>query len=376
MIRRVLIVLAFVVVLPAWSAPAAQSCEGRRTDFRDNPPDRLTQGTFDGLDLSCQDLTGLELTQASFDGAVLDGADLSNARLTQTSFKGASLKGATFTGAEMTQTSLQGADLSGAHFAGADISTIFVDPGTKLAGADLTGVPLDEVRDADRTGTPYANATSLAPVECAVGSKHDFAATVKGISFPSRNLAGIDLSCQDLSGLSFVQGDLQGTNLNQAKLAGVEFGQADLTGASLIGADASGATFTQATLNRTQLADANLTGASFIQADLRKADAPRGRFDKANFTQAQIDEADLTGASLRGADLGVISSGGAILRDTDLTGAKRVDSLEGADLTGARGRASAGTTIVRFLVAAGVGVVIIGIVLAIVRRSRGIAADT
>jgi hypothetical protein len=78
---------------------------------------------------------------------------------------------------------------------------------------------------------------------------------------------------------------------------------------------------------------------------------------------------------LRKADLGVISANSAILRDTDLTGAKRVDELDGADLTGARGRSSVGTTVVRFLVAAGIGVLIIGIVLAIVRRSRGIAAD-
>jgi uncharacterized protein YjbI with pentapeptide repeats len=265
--------------------------------------------------------------------------------------------------------------LSGARLGGADISTIFVDGSTHLAGADLTGVPLGEVRDADRTGTPYANATSLAPVECAVGSKHDYADTVKGVSF-QRDLAGIDLSCQDLSGLSFVQGDLQGTNFNRAKVAGVEFSQADLTGASLIGADASGANFSQATLNRTQLADANLTGASLVQTDLRKVDAPRATFDKATFTQAHIDEGDFTGASLRGADLGVISATGAILRDTDLTGAKRVDSITGADLAGARGRSSASATAVRFLLAAGIGILIIGIVFAIVRRSKGIAADT
>jgi uncharacterized protein YjbI with pentapeptide repeats len=275
----------------------------------------------------------------------------------------------------MTQTSLQGTDLSGAHLGGADISTIFVDGGTKLVGADLTGVALDEVRDADRTGTPYANATTLAPVECAIGSKHDYADAVKGITFPERNLAGIDLSCQDLSGLSFTQGDLKGTNFNRAKLAGVDLIQADLTGASLVGADASGTDFGQATLNRAQLADANFTGAKLVQADLLKTDAPRAIFDRADFTQAHLDEADLTGASLRNADLGVISATGAILRDTDLAGAKRVESLTGADLTGSRGRSSPGATAVRFLVATGIGILIIGVVLTLVRRSKGIAAD-
>ena len=110
-----------------------------------------------------------------------------------------------------------------------------------------------------------------------------------------------------------------------------------------------------------------------MQADLRKVDAARARFDKADFTQAQIDEADFTGASLRDADLGVISAKGAVLRDTDLTGAKRVDSLTGADLAGAKGRSSARVTAARFLAAAGIGVLIIGIVLVLVRRSKGIA---
>ncbi|MEY2460686.1 MAG: hypothetical protein QOG30_2516 [Acidimicrobiaceae bacterium] len=133
-----------------------------------------------------------------------------------------------------------------------------------------------------------------------------------------------------------------------------------------------------ASRNRTAvaLADADLTSAKLVQADLRKVDAPRATFDKATFTQAHIDEGDFTGASLRGADLGVISATGAILRDTDLTGAKRVDSITGADLSGARGRSSASATAVRFLLAAGIGILIIGIVFAIVRRSKGIAADT
>jgi uncharacterized protein YjbI with pentapeptide repeats len=178
-----MLAVAFVVLALAGpgvrTAAAAQVCQGTRTDFKANPPARVAQSELTGLDLSCQDLTGIDFTQATLDGSNLDGADLGNTDLTQTSLKGTSLKGANFAGAHMTQTSLQGADLSGAHLGGAEISTIFTDANTKLAGADLTGVPLDEVRDANRTGTPYADAASLAPVECAVGSKHDYADTVR-----------------------------------------------------------------------------------------------------------------------------------------------------------------------------------------------------
>jgi uncharacterized protein YjbI with pentapeptide repeats len=64
-----------------------------------------------------------------------------------------------------------------------------------------------------------------------------------------------------------------------------------------------------------------------------------------------------------------------VLRDSDLTGADRTEDLSDADLSGAKGRSSASEIFVRFLVAAGIGVLIIGVVLAIVRRTRGIAAD-
>lgn len=379
MIRRLLfigvLIVSAVLALPRASDAQEGCAVGSRADFKAGHPDRVSQGSFDGLDLSCQDLTGLDFTQAHLDGVNAENANFSNADLGQASLKGANLRGANFDGAEMTQTSLQGADLRGAHLGGAKVTQLFTDANTKLAGANLVGVPLNEVRTADRTGTPYADASSLAPVECAVGSRHDYADTVKGIAFPSSDLNGIDLSCQDLSGLRFVQGDLKGTKFNNAKIAGVDFGQADLSGASLVGVDANGAEFDQATLNRTQMANGNFTGAKFIQADLRKADGPQARFDRADFTQAEIDEADFTGASFRNADLGVSSAKGAILRDTDLTGETDY-GLDGADLTGAKGRTSPAAIVLRVLLAIGAGIVVIVIVLTIVAKSRGIARDT
>ena len=378
MIRRallgLLLVLAAVVALPQASVAQAACAVGSKSDFKATLPDRVSQGRFAGADLSCEDLSGLDFTQATFDGANLENANFANADLGQASLKSTNLRGANFDGAQMTQTSLEGADLRNAHLGGAKVTQLFTDGNTKLAGADLTGIPLDEVRSADRTGTPYADAATLAVAECALGSKHDYADTVKGLSFASRDLNGIDLSCQDLSGLSFVQGDLKGTNLNKAKVAGVDFSQADLTGASLLAADGSGADFGQATLDRAQFAEANLTAAKFIQVNMRKADAPRARFDRADFTQADIDESDFTGASFRNANLGVSTSKGTILRDTDLTGAADY-GLEGADLTGAKGRTSPGAIVARVLLAVGIGILVIGIVFAIVRRSRGIARD-
>jgi uncharacterized protein YjbI with pentapeptide repeats len=84
----------------------------------------------------------------------------------------------------------------------------------------------------------------------------------------------------------------------------------------------------------------------------------------------------MTDASLRNANLDVSSSNGVVMRNADVTGASGVDSLKGADLTGAKGRTDTAGTILRFLLAAGIGLLVIGVVLAIVRRSRGLARDT
>jgi uncharacterized protein YjbI with pentapeptide repeats len=93
---------------------------------------------------------------------------------------------------------------------------------------------------------------------------------LQGIALYQNNLAGWDLSGQDL-----VTADLQLSNL-----AGADLGGADLR---------------QANLHSTNLTDANLSGANLARAFLW-----RSTFNRANVAGAIIHEADLREATLRG----------------------------------------------------------------------------
>ncbi len=85
-------------------------------------------------------LTGVQLAGAHLDGAQLAGASLTSAQLQGTILPWAQLQGADLHGAQ-----LEGADLSSAQLAGAELTEASLDKATRLNGATLTGVLLDQV---------------------------------------------------------------------------------------------------------------------------------------------------------------------------------------------------------------------------------------
>lgn len=160
--------------------------------------------------------------------------------------------------------------------------------------------------------------------------------------------------------------------LETRECAGCELSGAMLEGADLEGARLAGATLEGAKLARARLGKADLSGANLSRADARKADFRGARLDDVWFSDMQLQEANLEGldlrtvkglasanfegANLRGINLeeagfyGVegpyrrterphpysVSSGGALLRRADLTGARlRYAVLARCDLEGA-----------------------------------------
>lgn len=110
--------------------------------LRENP---ITEGgdryILTGLDLSGQNLRGVNLEnmlvfECNLQGADLRGANLRNAGLIQTDFSGADM-----TGANLRQASLTAARLNGTRLAGCVMSaTVGVD--AQFRGADLTGATI------------------------------------------------------------------------------------------------------------------------------------------------------------------------------------------------------------------------------------------
>ncbi|MGH1574996.1 pentapeptide repeat-containing protein [Methylobacterium sp. P31] len=166
----------------------------------------------------------------------------------------------------------------------------------------------------------------------------------------------IDLHDKALSGLDLSGLNLRGANLRTARLNNANLRGADLTGANLeqawcLRADLSGAKLVGTKMFGITARDANLIG-----ADLSRS-MPIGDFKGANMSGATLVDlkagadiknqsmglmravftsVNLSGANLRGADLGRSRLEYADLRAADLTDAVLMGSdLSGANLTGA-----------------------------------------
>lgn len=160
------------------------------------------------------------------------------------------------------------------------------------------------------------------------------------------DVAGLDLSRQDLTGLRAERLDARGAIFEEAALADAQLADADLTGARLDRALLDGAVLGGATLDDASLRGASLRRAIFSLgyakgADLADADLTGADLESTFFTGARLEGAVLEGARadaatfhrarLARADLRRARLTGASLRDADLTGA----DLGGADCTGA-----------------------------------------
>jgi hypothetical protein len=90
-------------------------------------------------------LAGAWLGDAQLASAYLRQGQLAGASLTSAQLTGAILPWAQLEGADLHGAQLEGADLSSAQVAGADLTGASLDKATRLNGATLTGVLLDQV---------------------------------------------------------------------------------------------------------------------------------------------------------------------------------------------------------------------------------------
>ncbi|WP_099900550.1 pentapeptide repeat-containing protein, partial [Methylobacterium frigidaeris] len=158
-------------------------------------------------------------------------------------------------------------------------------------------------------------------------------------------LRGTDLSGANLEQSWFLKADLSGAKLVGARMFGITAREANLSGADLSrsvpigdfrGAIMSGAILADLKggadiknqsmgLMRTVFVSVNLSG-----ANLRGADLGRARLDFADLRGADLTGAVLMGADLSGADLTGATVAGAEFRNADVGGA-RLLGLKGED---------------------------------------------
>lgn len=187
----------------------------------------------------------------------------------------------------------------------------------ELAGADLSGQDLSHrnFSDKDLTGANLS------------GSTLDFA-----------NFSDSEMEEANLSGSNLHGANLSDCKLRYANFSGSNLSDANLSDSELQNANFSGANVERVNFSDCDLGDTNFSGAHMEDVNLRDADLRNANLTAANLSRANLRDANLQGANLREANLQ-----DANLRDADLNGATLPDGTRyerGMDLSrfGARGK--------------------------------------
>lgn len=178
-----------------------------------------------------------------------------------------------------------------------------------------------------------------------------------GMNMSHANFTGVDFACLNLADADLTHTNFESANLQNTVLSNAKMLFTDLTGADLSGSCLQGAEITIIKARAANLDGLNLRGANFStqspngqtpikvadceQASFRWSDLTNAKFLGSNLRGADLSHALLVDAYLVDVNLGSSESGstdliGALLVETDLTGADlRFAKLSRADLTGA-----------------------------------------
>ena len=334
-------------LLEQGAAPHKENLETVREQFFTT----LSQtGSAAGGDWSCIDL--------SYEN--LDGIDLNGAYLEQINLKGASLKGADLSGTILCRADLSGADFSSANLEQANIGAVHAADavfkqaslkssilskgnftGADFSKADLEDSEMIEVTfdravfsrsnmpgifliSLDITGADFSGACMDTNVflKCNIRKCSFSDSTMKNAVFADSALYAVSFDRADLSNvcfvltepgfrmenLSFREASLVQTNFQNLKMQNTDFTHADLQNAVLSGADLTGADFRGARAECAQFRKANLSGAmmdeiSLVEGSLSKARLHNTSLKRANlymtdFLRASISKSDFTDSNM------------------------------------------------------------------------------
>lgn len=149
--------------------------------------------------------------------------------------------------------------------------------------------------NAQEKQVPFETAVQSIPAEAPL---NETTQPVSNFKCANLNLAGRDLSSQNLKGADCTNAKLGNAILSKVNLEGANLSKADLKNANLSGA--------------------SLKGADLANADLADADLTNANLEGANLSNTDLSNANLSGANLKGADLAKAKTDGA-----KLDGAKR-----------------------------------------------------
>ena len=302
-----------------------------------NPAKQFPSNSFKN-NLNGADLRGATLRGTyfgwKFEGADLRGADLSETTFHAAIFERTRIDRADFSGASLSVVMNAVRFDSPPLLANLDIGcTVFKD--SDLSGTGLSIRRLGRCLTLPGSTAPL-NVLAEAARLRASDTVLDFDATTFVATAENHAaLAGADLTGLPLDRASFVgfpadlrktdfsRAHLQRAGFDRADLSGADFKNANLAGASFRGADLSGrgTTFAGAAtdLSRANFIDADVSGASFVAADLSSAVFSHALAEGTNFNGVRAPKAVFSGAHIYG----------------DGRAFDSADNLQGADFSGA-----------------------------------------
>ena len=270
--------------------------------------EKTAEGDYAFIDLSNQQLNGIDLSNAYLEYVNFTNTDLSDANLSN-----AIITHAVFNNTKLTGVNLQNANIGASTIDNSD----FVD--SDLIGATLSKALIKNTRFH----------------RCTFGERDDlFLETVfEEVDFTGSHLRETYFIEVDLTHSVFDKADLSGSSFIQCCLENSSFNSATLNHVNVIEAKASGCTFDNAQMRNARFVGGNaLKDASFSRADLTEANLRDASLDNADFTQAVLNKADFGGASLTKAVLEKAKAFQTQFIGADLSNAscRRLDLMEGS----------------------------------------------
>jgi autotransporter-associated beta strand protein len=274
----------------------------------------LSQANLLGANFNSADLTGANLSQsnlisANFTSSILLNATISDAVVQGASFANTTLQGftaeqlystASYKIKNLAEINLSGNDLSEWNFssqnlAGANLSYTALN-NTNFSGAIVQGANFSNTTGPNSGGVVILGLDGIiipTPGGVTPGgfSMWQLSSTA---SYQAWNLAGIDLSRNDLTAWQFGNLNLAAAKFNNTNLTDASFYQANLSGADFSNASLNNAYFYRANLTEASLNFASMTNAFLFQANLTGANLSDAMLDGTDFTDAVVQRADFS----------------------------------------------------------------------------------
>lgn len=236
------------------------------------------EGDYAFVDLSGQDLRGIDLREAYLEYADLSGCDLSEANLTGAILTHARLDGTRFRNAQMHRTNLGRSHLEGAAFERCDLREVILS---------------------------YCRARDSKWVDCDL---REGGFSFHQATFDRCQFEGVQIDNHTFINCDFSRCSFRNCTLNDAiwlqepVLTGVTFHACELARASVFAAEAEDATFRDCTMPNARF---------MVACQLRGADFRGSNLDEATFREAIIEHADFSDTTLHQSDFSEVSATGA-----------------------------------------------------------------